>query len=433
MKLRIEKAIYGGSGLAHVPPDEGALAGKTVFVPFTLPGELMNARVVEDKRSFVIAEMESVIEPALGRTTPACPYFATCGGCSYQHAVYAHQVEMKTAILREALERAHIPSLPPIHALHGQPWHYRNRIRLLVQRDPFALCYRERRSHTPLPVRECPIASPLLEKAITAVTDSGGTSSKGNLCSEIEFFAASGDASLLMSLWTGHAGRDASGDLKRICESLRERLPQISGAALFAAEPRKVAAQLRAQWGEPQLTYDVGGFGYRVSAGSFFQVNRFVVDALVDLVTANRSGGLAWDLYAGVGLFSRALSQRFQQVVAVESARESLADLRHNLNRTAHNIVGETTASFLRRRAGSPQVPDLAVVDPPRTGLGAEVVSLLARCSPATIVYVSCDPATLARDLQALIQSGYDLQTITMVDMFPQTFHLESVSVLMRR
>ncbi len=152
MKLRIEKAIYGGSGLARL--GEGGLAGKTAFVPLTLPGELVEANISEDKRSFINAEADSILEPSPHRTTPACVFFGNCGGCSYQHADYAHQVEIKTAILREALERAHLTDLPAIKTVSGEPWHYRNRIRLRLQETPFGLGYRERRSNKLLLVQQ---------------------------------------------------------------------------------------------------------------------------------------------------------------------------------------------------------------------------------------------------------------------------------------
>jgi len=166
-------------------------------------------------------------------------------------------------------------------------------------------------------------------------------------------------------------------------------------------------------------------------------VNRYLIDALAELVTTAQSGHLAWDLYAGVGLFARALANNFERVIAVEASPGSIADLRHNLQSDSHRVLEATTLDFLRKQkpatAKSAKPPDLVVVDPPRSGLGAEITSLLGAIEPAQIVYVSCDPATLARDLAALLQFGYDLRTISMVDMFPQTFHLESVSVLTRR
>jgi 23S rRNA (uracil1939-C5)-methyltransferase len=434
MKLRIEKAIYGGAGLARI--GEGEFTGKAAFVPLTLPGELVEAHITEDKRSFLAAEADAVLEPSLLRTTPACPYFGRCGGCSYQHSVYAHQLEMKTAILRETLERTQIVTVPVISSVRGAPWGYRNRIRLHVQPNPFKLCYRERRSHRLLAVAECPIAAPILEKALIAVTKMGESLRLEGFCEEVEFFTNQAGDSLLISFHTKQKSPIASARLREISEALREGLPQLVGAGLFAAQGNQ-PGRLFASWGEPSLIWDAHGVGYQVSIGSFFQVNRFLVDALAELVTVGRSGRLAWDLYAGVGLFARALAGSFERVIAVEASAGSVADLRRNLEGTSHRVIEATTLDFLRKQkpasAKSATPPDLVVVDPPRAGLGPAINSLLGAIAPSKIVYVSCDPATLARDLATLLQFGYDLRTITMVDMFPQTFHLESVTVLTRR
>ncbi|HEY2664269.1 MAG TPA: hypothetical protein VGI47_08010, partial [Candidatus Binataceae bacterium] len=220
--------------------------------------------------------------------------------------------------------------------------------------------------------------------------------------------------------------------LDRVCNGLKQALPELKGAGLFL-EQGKQSARLVQSWGEKSLIYETADYHYRVGLGSFFQVNRFLVDALIDLAVRGRSGRLAWDLYAGVGLFAGALADEFERVIAVESSPASNADLRHNLQDASSRVVEARTLDFLRKQKPSGGTPDLAVVDPPRAGLGQETTSLLSQIGPAEIVYVSCDPATLSRDLAALIQSGYDLRTITMVDMFPQTFHLESVSVLVRR
>jgi 23S rRNA (uracil1939-C5)-methyltransferase len=429
MKLRIDKAIYGGSGLARI--GEGELAGKAVFLPLSLPGELVEAHIAEEKSSFINGDVGSILEPSPRRTLPACPYFGACGGCSYQHADYAYQVEMKAAILREALERAHITNLPVITQVSGDAWNYRNRIRLHVTSNPFSLCYRERSSNRLLAVDKCPIAARVLEKAIVTVTDEGAPLGLAAFCHEVEIFT-DGESSLLVSFFTDGRERKPGTRLSAICNSLKLKLPELQGAGLFVDQGRQ-PARLIQSWGAGSLLYKAAGFEYRVGLGSFFQVNRFLVDTLVDRVVGGRSGRLAWDLYAGVGLFSRPLADRFERVIAVESSPASSLDLRHNLQGTSHRVVEAATLDFLQKQKASTTPPDLVVVDPPRAGLGAAITSALARIAPPEIVYVSCDPATLSRDLAALVQSGYDLRTITMVDLFPQTFHLESVSVLTRR
>jgi len=419
MRLQIEKCIYGGAGLARAD-------GKAIFVPFTLPGEVVEAHIVEDKGSFANAELDAVLQPSGERAAAPCEYFGQCGGCQYQHATYGKQVDLKLDILRETLERARLASIPEIVPVFAEPLGYRNRVRLHVQRQPFALCYKKRASHASLPVSRCPIAAPLLERALQVVSRTGGELFQE--FGEVEFFTNESESELLMSLSAPTQIPELASILKATCEELRQELPALVGASVFSANDGKLPDKKVSEWGAQALTYRAADFEYRVNAGSFFQVNRFLVDRLVELVTAHFTGGLVWDLYAGVGLFAQALSQRFEKVVAVEAAPSSWNDLRHNLPDGAHKTVRSGTLEFLRRQNG--MTPDLIVVDPPRTGIGSSVVSLLTKVRPQTIVYVSCDPATLSRDLRALVESGYHLRSMHMVDLFPQTFHLESVTVL---
>lgn len=416
MKLRIEKCIYGGATLARED-------GKAIFVPYTLPGELVEAHIAEDKRSFANAELDAVLEPAPERTSPPCEYFGQCGGCQYQHATYEQQREIKLSILRETLERAKLVALPDITPVYAEPFGYRNRVRLHIQRQPFALCYKKRSSHHNLPVTHCPIAAPLIERAIAETIQCANPLVAD--CDEIEFFTNDSRSELLLSLWTRKRNGNVPNALKQFSESLREKLPALSGAVIFFTEKNQPEKKLAA-WGESSLTYRAGEHAYKVSIGSFFQVNRFLVDSLLQLVTASHTGQIAWDLYAGVGLFSLPLRQQFEQVVSVEAAPSSSGDLRKNL--ASGKIAQSDTLEFLRRHRG--EAPDLIVVDPPRSGLGGNVTTLLTKVRPKTIVYVSCDPATLSRDLHALVESGYRLTSMHMVDLFPQTFHLESVTVL---
>lgn len=428
MKLHIEKAVYGGAGLARAE-------GKAVFVPFTLPGETVEARVTGDKRSYSTAELESVTEASAARVAAPCPYFGACGGCHYQHAEYAAQVEMKAAILRESLERAKVKEIPEIAAVTGEPFGYRNRVRLHVERNPFGLCYKRRNSHANLRVETCPIAAAALQRAIGALNREGGRLGLGEWAREIELFVSQDGQALLMMLWTERQADDAERALAKLWAGAREVVPEIAGAAVFAMEKERRAPRVLAKVGEDSLRYRVSGREYRVSAGSFFQVNRFLIEPLTKLVTAGESGATAWDLYAGVGLFSLPLTEAFPDVTAVETGASAVRDLRENLRGTGsakeHRVVAQETAEFLRQAAeGRRDAPDLVVVDPPRDGLGAAVTTFLGKIRPRRITYVSCDPATLSRDVAALLDSGYRLAQMHLVDLFPQTFHLESVTHL---
>jgi 23S rRNA (uracil1939-C5)-methyltransferase len=431
MRLQIEKSLYGGSGLARID-------GKAVFVPFVLPGETVEVHLTESRRSYSEAELDAILEPSPARTQPPCPYYGTCGGCHYQHATYATQVEIKLAILRETLERARISGIPEISPITAEPLGYRNRVRLHVQRNPFALCYKRRNSHFNLPIGTCPIAMPILQHSIQLLNQQG--SSLGlDWATEVELFASPDASSMLLSLWTGRSPRQAKEALAACWPRLRTILPALQGAAVFLSDKpsRNRSSRVRrspeavAHEGVDHLLYTSGDLSYKVSIGSFFQVNRFLIDSLVDLVTYSVTDTAVWDLYAGVGLFSLPLTRHFTHVTAVESAPSAVRDLRQNLVAGQHRAVAADTASFLRRAIQQRQpAPELVVVDPPRAGLGSEVTTLLGSLQPRNITYVSCDPATLSRDLAALLESGYRLKKLHLVDLFPQTFHLESVSHL---
>lgn len=426
--VEIEKPVYGGAFLARVE-------GKAVFVPLALPGEQTRVRITQSKANYSTAEAEEIVHRAPVRIAPACPHFGVCGGCHYQHTDYATQLEFKRAILQETLERAGVAVPGKIGVLAGegdsQPWQYRNRIRLAfdAKGNPG---YRGRRSHDVIAIRECPIAAPLLVKATFAVADVVRKVSLSLRPVELALFCNFEETSLLVSISVSRAAKIR---FDEFAQALAHRIPELKGAELVidgraAQTPRRVT-----QWGEASLLYRAAGFDYRVDYGAFFQVNRWLLDALVERVTGGKQGPLAWDLFAGVGLFAHKLTESFGRVVAVESAPSSIKALAANLKGTRGAPLRAATLEFLRRnRKGEPGfvTPDFVVVDPPRTGLGAETCRLLGETSAPALAYVSCDPATLARDLHALTASGYAIDSVTLVDLFPQTFHLETLVHLRR-
>jgi 23S rRNA (uracil1939-C5)-methyltransferase len=236
---------------------------------------------------------------------------------------------------------------------------------------------------------------------------------------------------MLLSLWTDRPASAAKPFLEEISPRLRQILPAIRGVGLFATERNRTTNRLLARDGEESLLYPSAAHGYRVGLGSFFQVNQFLLDPLVQLATADEQGAIAWDLYAGVGLFSLPLTSEFAEVTAVESSPSAVRDLRENLRGTHHRIVAADAAAFLRQAVLQRYpTPDLIVVDPPRAGLNRDVTTDLGKIRPRKITYVSCDPSTLSRDLAALVESGYRLRNMHLLDLFPQTYHLESVTHL---
>jgi 23S rRNA (uracil1939-C5)-methyltransferase len=315
--------------------------------------------------------------------------------------------------------------------MSAEPLGYRNRIRLHVQENPFSLCYKFRKSHVNLPIVTCPIAVPALRRAIETLTGEGQVLGLAAFVTEIELFTDSNESGLLVSLWTGRNADEAKAFLDEMSPRLRQILPEIQGIGIFAMEKGRTTSRLLAHSGEGSLLYPSGAHRYRVSLASFFQVNRFLLDTLVQLVIAGETGSAAWDLYAGVGLFSLPLAETFTAITAVESSPSGVRDLRENLRGAKHRVVASDTAAFLRRALQHRQpAPDLVVVDPPRAGLLRDVTAALGKIRPRKITYVSCDPSTLSRDLVALLESGYRLGKMHLLDLFPQTYHIESVTHL---
>jgi 23S rRNA (uracil1939-C5)-methyltransferase len=425
VRFQIEKLVYGGDGLARLPSDEHG-RGKSVFIPFVLEGEQVEAAVTEEKPGFARARLESVLQASADRITPGCPYFQRCGGCHYQHADYSNQLKIKAAILEETLRRTAKLEIPCELQLHPSPeWNYRNRTRLKVETTPhFALGYYAFRSHDLLPVERCPISSPLINRAIEALWKWASHAEISPHLREIEFFTNQADDRVLLEVYCGPG--TPRHDARELAQSLEKMLAEVSGVTVFETAKPGGFAQPKplAESGAAQLTYKAGLADYKVSTGSFFQVNRFQVDELVKIVTENVSGKVALDLYAGVGLFSVVLARSFQHVIAVEASQTSSSDLRANAPREIKAVLA-TTEQFLRQTSGLR--PDLVVADPPRGGLGDGVVHALARLGPPRITYVSCDPSTLARDLRTFVSLGFRIVGAHLVDLFPQTFHIESV------
>ena len=435
MKLTIDKVIYGGQGLARIPADDAARAGLSVFVPFTLPGEIVEAEITQEHRGYSVAQARQIVEASEFRATPPCKWFATCGGCQLQHASYSYQVELKREMLRESLTRAGVLDLPEVETLAGEPLRYRNRIRLQIQTRPeFSIGYRQAKSHRMTAIDGCPIAAPLLERCIGVMRTLGASGGVPVDAQEIELFTNHDQSELFATIWARpHAGKREKA-YQEFFENLQREMPQLVGAQMLVTHQGGVRSpRAPLQWGRQSVNYRVAEREYTVSAGSFFQVNCTLLDEFLAAVIGDESGALAWDLYAGVGLFSVALAERFERVIAVESSAAACKDLRHNLRGTRAEYVQASTMNFLRQSISLKQdVPDLVLLDPPRAGVGVDAAKMLTDLGPRRIIYVSCDPATLGRDLAALIQSGYRLLRLQLVDMFPQTYHMETIATLQR-
>ncbi len=392
-ELTIEKLVYGGEGL-------GRADGRVVLVPNVLPGERVLVEPTTKKGGLLRARVTEVRDASGGRIEPGCQYFGRCGGCQYQHSSYELQLEVKRSILRETLLRVGKIEAPhEIATISGEPWGYRNRAQFHVHNRRIG--YLEAGSHKLCPIKQCPISSPRVNEGLAALIDMMRDSRWPNFLRAIEVFTNETETQLNVL----ESERPVA---KRFFEWCAETVPGfVTGL----------------------LDYPAAGFRYRAASGSFFQVNRFLIDELVRAAIGETTGDRALDLYAGVGLFSLPLAQRFSRVTSVESATTATRDLRFNEDRAGSQveIVQSATEDFLNRLEAT---PDFVLADPPRTGLGKAVVARLAELKPRRLTIVSCDPATLARDLPGLLEAGYRIERLTLADLFPQTFHIETVAEL---
>src|SRR5215467_13332022 len=429
LRLSIEKLIYGGDGLAHAD-------GNTVFVPYVLPGEEVRAAAKKRQKKLLWAELLEVTTPAKERTKPQCPHFQKCGGCHYQHISAVEQLRLKKEILLETLGRLGGISWEGSIAEHsGEPYGYRNRAQWAVRDGlPRALGYFLQESSVILPIDECPVLSPLLAQTFLKLQDMTRSSVLPAGAQEIEAFADSADNKIALNVAFDKFPKSG----EQLTAAFREAIPRIESLLLLDQKKNKFELS-----GPGYLTHLAGGFEYRVSHLSFFQVNRFLIEDLLRTVTAGARGARALDLFAGVGFFTIPLAKTFQHVVSVDANLAATRDLRTNAELagvaiTSHNKHVE---EFLKK---TDQRPEFVVLDPPRAGLGAQAAKHLAELGADEIAYLSCDPSTLARDLAVLTNSlrkpkeipapshRYKITEMHLFDLFPQTFHIETLVRLRR-
>lgn len=392
VEARVEKLVYGGDGLAHVD-------GQVLLAPYVLPGERVVVSPRRVNAGLLRGSLINIVEPAPERVTPFCEYFANCGGCQYQHAQYTFQLEQKQLILRETLHRlGGIEYNDPIPVLSADPWHYRNRIQLHFAAGKSG--FHKAGSHDLCSIDHCPISSPLLNEAIAKLQIAVRQPQWPPFVCSIELFTNESELQLTIQ----DSARPVAARFFEWCASF---LPSLALGA---------------------IDYSAAGHVYRISRGSFFQVNRFLMDALVNEVLGDAAGEHAVDLYAGVGLFSVPLAQRFKRVDAVERGGPAYRDLEWNAAQAVPGIgpVKASAEAFLR---DFDTTPDLIIADPPRAGLGRDATAELLRLSPPRLTIVSCDPATLARDIRKLLDR-YRIMRLSLVDLFPQTHRFEVVAHL---
>jgi len=429
LQLLIEKMVYGGDGLSHAE-------GNTVFVPYVLPGEEVKAETVSRKRKLIWAKPLEIAKTNAARVEPFCPHFRTCGGCHYQHATYDAQVQTKLDILRETLSRmGGVKWTGGIKTHTAEPMHYRNRAQWAVRHaNPRALGYYLPESNTVMPLDRCDVLSPALAGAFSRLQEITRAGALPPEVLEIEAFADSADAKIALNV----AFKQFAAPVAQLTKLFREVLPSLESLLLLDQKTNRFELS-----GPGYLVHRAGGFDFQVSHLSFFQVNRFLIEDLLRTVVAGAQGDFAVDLYAGVGFFTLALAKQFRRVVSVDANLSATRNLRENAESAGVAVVSQNahTEEFLTKTS---EKPNFVVLDPPRAGLGQAAAQKLADLGPNEIVYLSCDPSTLARDLSVLLQTSrkptelpapthkYEIASIDFFDLFPHTFHIETLVRLRR-
>jgi 23S rRNA (uracil1939-C5)-methyltransferase len=427
MEITIERILPGGLGLAHAE-------GKTVMVGLAAPGDRLRVRIDREKGSVCFASIVEIIEPSPHRVEPPCPYFGRCGGCDFQQMTYQAQLDAKAEIIKDCLRRIAKIENPPEFQITPAPneWHYRSRAQWQYDADQKHLGYYESGSRRVCDVADCAI---LVSELQWVLEDLRARMQGDSLDHAARYFRAiAGDDSAMIA-WGG------------------------------GSQKRTVTAGKSED--EIKITRTVMGESYQLSAESFFQANIDLLPQLIDAAIGEAAGDTAIELYSGVGLFTLPLARRFNRVIAVEEDRDAAHFGRQNLAnasltnaqivtadvaacladfssdgrskrrlerkrpacRARENGAAITASETLALQSSNPRI-DFLLLDPPRTGSESRVIDGILQLAPKRICYVSCDPATLARDLRKIIAGGYSLDSLAAFDMFPQTHHVETIAHL---
>ena len=387
----------------------GKLAdGRTVFVPYVLPDEEVMTEIVLNKKRFAKAVPIRWFSQADNRIQPACPYFGECGGCHYQHLSYGDQIDLKQSIVEDQFSRlAQIDDLPlAVIEISEKEYRYRNTVRLHTAQNG-QLGFLRHNTRELVPIEDCLLAKGDLKRFLKQFS----------LLPEMEINS-------IQFRW------DSNDEILILIDSDDIVPPEISIDFTGSIVHLSPAGEMVLVGGGTQL-FEVKEVPFVVSAQSFFQANTFIAERMVSYLERHMppvKGGLMMDLYSGVGLFSKFFAKLFDRCIAIEGAPSAVGDYVVNMDEYDHIEVYEGSVESILPSLD--EQPEMVIMDPPRSGVDARVVDWLSEREVEKVIYISCDPSTLARDIKRMIQQGYHLQEVSMFDQFPQTYHIETISVL---
>ncbi len=403
-ELTLDKLTYGGEAMGRLPD------GRAVFVPFGLPNELVRVRLTEEKKGFARGEILEVLESSPERIDPRCIHFSKCGGCHYQNLSYENQLKAKAEILRDQLKRIGKIENPPIKPMiaSDHEWNYRNHMQFHLTEDG-KVGFVSARGRSVIPISECHLPEAGIQ----------------TFWPELHFETTIGAERISV-----RAGQDE--ELMLILESENPETPEleievdVSVVHIYDEHAVVIA-------GQDHLTLNVLEKDFHVSAASFFQVNTKMAEKMVEHLQVSLPVSLSTvllDVYCGAGLFSKFFAPKCKQVIGIESSESACEDFAINLDEFENVELYEGEAEeILPGLAGKFDGSLYMIVDPPRAGIEKFALDAIINIKPQVIAYVSCDPSTLARDAARLIHAGYQLEEVTPFDLFPQTYHIESISL----
>jgi 23S rRNA (uracil1939-C5)-methyltransferase len=404
--LTLEKLVYGGDAMGRVSDPDSEMDGLAVFVPYCMPGETVRAQITEQKRGFARAKLLGVQTTSVDRIAPLCPHFQVCGGCHYQHMPYELQLQAKQEILRDQLERIGKLENPPVRPTvpSDSPWNYRNHVQFHVNKDG-RLGFQAPRAKRVIPIEECHLPEALINDTWPRL--------------DLESIPGLDRVAIRIGI---------EDDIMVVLESSDPAPIELEVDMAISVVYQGPRGELVLA-GDDHILIDVFGRLFRVSAGSFFQVNACMAEAMVQHSQDHlplRSWQTLVDAYCGVGLFSAFLAPHVGRLIGIEASPSACEDFAFNLDEFDHVELYEAPVADVL-----PQLnfhPDIILVDPPRAGLGHSTLDGILALEPEMIAYISCDPSTLARDARRLTAGGYRLNQVTPFDLFPQTYHIESIS-----
>jgi 23S rRNA (uracil1939-C5)-methyltransferase len=413
VRTRIESMAFKGYGVSRID-------GKVVFIPYSAIGDEVWVEIVEEKKNYATGKLLEILAPSSWRVEPPCPYFGRCGGCQWQHIDYAQQAELKKVILKDILMRlGKLKEVPPITAFPSpDPYDYRTRVQLKMKGEK--LGYYQERSHQLVDIERCPIAHPLVNEIIPLLRKEHSLLSSTEEI-DINVSPEEGKGVLAFRVLKASQGWETS------ARQLLKSHPILKG--ITTLRERQITSL-----GKPNLSFTIPlNLTLHTSPGSFFQVNLKQNEKLIQEVlefSRGQKNERALDLYSGVGNFALPLATVTQEVWGIEENAVAVKDARSNArsNRIGNGefICGKVEHVLKKWKK---EKPDLIILDPPRTGC-KEALDQVTGLKPKRIVYVSCEPTILARDLRLFSDRGYFLRELALIDMFPQTYHMEVVGLL---